>query len=893
MGEPLRILHLEDDTDYAAFVAAWLKEGGWEAHITAVSNLDDFRDALGEQPFDLILSDYHLPDCSGLDALALARQLRPEVPFILLSGTAGEAAAVESLRQGATDYVLKQWTDRLLPALERALHQARERRRLLQLQEEVGRQQRLLRALTENVLDLVVLLDPHGRIRYASPSAGTVLGYDPEGWIGQDWCEFVHPEDVGPLRAAFEIVQAPGTESLRLEFRMCHRDGRWRRMESLLCNRLGEPDLAGLLMTCRDITERKQAEERFRALFENSPDAIFVLDFDGLVRDANAAARQLTGCPAELLKGRPWFEFLPDADRPAARVLWRQIGADSPPPTETHWITTEGRLVPVEIRARAVDHDGEPFVLLIVRDVSDRKEAESALRESERLFFSVWENSVDGMCLTDEHGRLVAVNDAFCRLVDMDRSRLEGQPFTVIHPPGPRSALLLAQYQRDFRNRTLERRVQHRLPLHNGQVREIELSHSFIETPERPTLLLTLFRDLTAQKALEEQLRHAQKMEAIGQLAGGVAHDFNNLLTVIQGNANLLLEAHAPDSPQRQAAEQISQAAERAANLTRQLLTFSRRQVLQPRTLDLNELVHQLSRMLGRVLGEHIVLRLQFSPQPAWVHADPGMLEQVILNLVVNARDAMPEGGQLELRVAVVSHESAGAAPANLPGPGPWVRLEVVDTGCGIPPEHLKRIFEPFFTTKEVGKGTGLGLATAYGIVQQHDGWIEVESTVGRGSTFRVYLPHQSALPPALDPGTEPPPSLPAARGTRETILVVEDEPSVRDLVAALLQHFGYRVIQAANGPEALELWAAHRNEIHLLLTDLVMPRRMNGRQLAERLWQDRPDLKVIFTSGYSADVVGEDFLQRPGIVYLQKPYPPGQLARLVRQTLDESPVAA
>jgi PAS domain S-box-containing protein len=889
MGRTLRILHLEDDMDYAALVAAWLEEAGWNAQITAVSSLDDFRDSLVRDTFDLILSDFHLPACSGLDALALARQLSPETPFILLSGTAGEAAAVESLRQGATDYVLKQWTDRLLPAVERALHLTEERRRLRALQEEIGRQQRLMRALTENVLDLVVLLDPHGRIRYASPSARAVLGYEPEGWIGQDWCEFVHPEDVGALRSAFESLHSAETRPVRVEFRICHRDGRWRHMESILQNRLHEPDLAGLLMTCRDITERKQAEERFRALFENSPDAIFVLDLNGLVRDANAAARKLTGTSHEDLPGRCWFDFLPDAERPTARLLWRQVTAGASPATESHWQGPEDRLTPVEIRARLVREDNDTFALLIVRDISDRKQAESALRESERLFFSVWENSVDGMCLTDEQGHLVAVNEAFCRLVGMDRSELEGQRFTVIHPPGPQQALWLGQYQQGFRDRSLERRVQHRLTLRNGQTRELELSHTFIESEGRPTLLLTLFRDLTAQKALEDQLRHAQKMEAIGQLAGGIAHDFNNLLTVIQGNAHQLLRSHPADSPTHHAAHQIHQAAERAANLTRQLLTFSRRQPLQPRTLDLNELVHQLSRMLGRILGEHIVLRLQYSPQPAWVFADPGMLEQVVLNLVVNARDAMPEGGYLDLRVAVLTQESPGPGPATGPGPGPWVRLEVTDTGCGIPPENLKRIFEPFFTTKEVGKGTGLGLATAYSIVQQHHGWIEVESTVGRGSTFRVYLPHQSQSEPIPEPMTCEPPE---PRGS-ETILVVEDEPSVRELVAALLRHYGYRVLQAANGPEALEIWARHRDEIDLLLTDLVMPKRMNGRQLAERLWQDRPDLKVIFTSGYSAEVVGEDFLQRPGIVYLQKPYPPAQLARVVLQTLDESPVTA
>ncbi|MCX7867836.1 MAG: PAS domain S-box protein [Limisphaera sp.] len=1063
MEAPLRILHLEDDVDYAALVAAWLKEAGISAEITAVQDLESFQQALERNEFDLILSDYHLPRCTGLDALAVARTACPDTPFVLASGTAGEAAAIESLRQGATDYVLKQWTDRLVPTIRRALHQAQERKRLRRLQEEVERRERVLRALTENVLDLVVLLDGHGRIAYASPSAELVLGYPHEGLAGQDWFEFVHPEDVGPLRACFEAAKHAETPTCRTEFRMCHRNGQWRLLEAVVRNRIEEPDLAGLVMTCRDITERKEAElqaatlarlggqlnaapsfleaaraiaraasdllawdafvlalwdaksqrlstvlavdtvrgqrveippdpapqspsplalrvleegpllllrepplthptdthmfgdvdrpsasllwapirhagqvegllsvqsyrfaayqqshlrilvsladhcsgalarlraeqalrraeRRYRGLFENSPDAILVLDMEGRVRDANAAAGQLAGAPVASLLGRSWLEFVPPEERPALRMAWQQENGGRPPDhAEGHWLRVDGRSVPVELLARPVDHAGEPSILLHVRDVSARKQAESALRESERLFFSVWENSVDGMRLTDGAGRIVAVNEAFCRLVQRPRKDLEGRLLTVLYPEGPETEALLEQYRRGFRLRTLEKRAHHRLTLPDGAVRELELSHTFIEAPGRPPLLLSLFRDLTEQRRLEEQLRHAQKMEAIGQLAGGVAHDFNNLLTVIQGNATLLLSAGNLPPAHWHAAHQISQAAERAANLTRQLLTFSRRQVLQPRTLDLNELVHQLSRMLGRVLGEDIVLRLQFSREPAWVMADPGMLEQVVLNLVVNARDAMPEGGQLDVSVRIVEVTPEHLERNPQARPGPAVELSVTDTGCGIPPENLKRIFEPFFTTKEVGKGTGLGLATVYGIVEQHQGWIEVESRVGEGSTFRVFLPHQVPGQPTSEAREEPQ----LGPQGRETILVVEDEPSVRELVATLLEHHGYRVLQAAHGPEALELWQQHGPQIDLLLTDLVMPRRMNGRQLAERLWQDRPELKVIFTSGYSADVVGRDFVLRPGLVYLQKPYPPGRLAQLVRETLDGTGAAA
>jgi nitrogen-specific signal transduction histidine kinase/ActR/RegA family two-component response regulator len=396
-------------------------------------------------------------------------------------------------------------------------------------------------------------------------------------------------------------------------------------------------------------------------------------------------------------------------------------------------------------------------------------------------------------------------------------------------------------------------------------------------------MVLSLFRDITAQKRLEEQFRQSQKMEAIGQLAGGVAHDFNNLLTVIQGHASMLREAPGLDRGCARSAEQIGEAAERAASLTRQLLTFSRRQVMQPRCLDLNEVVSNMTKMLSRILGEDIILQLSYSSVPACVHADASMIEQVLLNLAVNSRDAMPKGGQLTIRIAVTDISGAHVTDSPEALPGRFVCLHAIDTGCGISAENLRRIFEPFFTTKEIGKGTGLGLATVYGIVNQHHGWVEAESEPGKGSTFRVYLPSTSE---GRDTDDENAAKIPVRGGT-ETILVVEDEWSVRELVCHLLKAKGYRVLQADSGAKALDVWKSTTEQIDLVLTDLVMPDRVNGRELAERLWAEKPSLKVIFTSGYSADVVGRDFVARSGLNYLQKPYHPNQLAVVVRDCLD------
>jgi PAS domain S-box-containing protein len=513
----------------------------------------------------------------------------------------------------------------------------------------------------------------------------------------------------------------------------------------------------------------------------------------------------------------------------------------------------------------------------------ERIRAESALHHSEMLFHSIWENSVDGMRLTDSEGRIIAVNEAFCKLVGLPRQELEGKPFTVIYADSQQPDRILQKYRERFSSRVIEKHIERRLTLRNGNVVTFEDTNSFIEIGGQPPLLLGLFRDITGQKKLEEQLRQSQKMEAIGQLAGGVAHDFNNILTVIHGHASLLLSNTTLTGSSARSAQQIGQAAERAAALTRQLLTFSRRQVIQPRSLDLNEVVSNMTRMLGRLLGEDVALQLQYSPQPAWVKADASMMEQVLLNLAVNARDAMPKGGKLTVKIGLEELQIGDEARHPDARPGRFVYLSASDTGCGIASEILPRIFEPFFTTKEVGKGTGLGLATVYGIIKQHDGWIEVDSEPSRGSTFRVFLPVGGKPAGATDEQSAETP----VRGGNETILVVEDESPVRELVCSLLSARGYKILQAESGAKALELWKTTKEKIDLVLTDLVMPDRVNGRELAEKLWTERPNLKVIFTSGYSADVVGNDFVLRDGLNYLQKPYHPTKLARAVRECLD------
>ncbi|MFN7140638.1 MAG: PAS domain S-box protein, partial [Limisphaerales bacterium] len=447
--------------------------------------------------------------------------------------------------------------------------------------------------------------------------------------------------------------------------------------------------------------------------------------------------------------------------------------------------------------------------LLILESLADhcggaleRIRIETDLRSSQVRFHSVWENSVDGMRLTDEDGIIVAVNEAYCRLVGMRREELEGQPFTVTYAETERLDEFLQRYRTRFKKRIVQKQVTRRMKFRSGKTVDLEDTNSFIDSADGKPLLLALFRDVTTQKQLEEDLRQSQKMESVGQLAGGIAHDFNNILTVISGHASLLLMGdHLPPNV-RESVEQIFDSSERAANLTRQLLAFSRKQVMQPRNLDLNSVVSDLTKILQRVLGEHINLRVGFSSIIPLVHADRGMMEQIILNLAVNARDAMSSGGTLLVQTSVTHIDETDTRKPESVVAGLFVCLRVSDTGAGIPKEFIPKIFEPFFTTKDVGKGTGLGLATVYGITKQHGGFIQVNSELDRGTVFEIFLPKVVGVSDEIEIG-----DIPTMPGGSETILLVEDEPGVRTLAVSILKRLGYRCLEADNGAAALNLW--------------------------------------------------------------------------------------
>lgn len=516
----------------------------------------------------------------------------------------------------------------------------------------------------------------------------------------------------------------------------------------------------------------------------------------------------------------------------------------------------------------------------LTSEVVERTMAETALRNSEERFSMAFHGSPVPMAIRrlDVSGCLDA-NASFLTLLSASREEA------------------LAEGALQWTDSTIEKRIESQLddrqPIRDlpasvrtvaGEVREVLVTAQILKLGDAPYQLLIL-QDVTERTRLENDLRQAQKMEAVGRLAAGVAHDFNNILTVILGNTTMQLGRPQLDDDLTGSLRQVVAAAERATALTRQLLAYSRKQVLTRRPLRLDDIVEQTASMLRRIIGEHIVIEVEVAPELPPIFADSTNVDQVIMNLALNARDAMPDGGRLTISLFAVEFDNVNQTHQPNAKPGSYVCLSMKDTGEGMDKATLERIFEPFFTTKEQGKGTGMGLATVYGVLQQHDGWIEVDSARGSGTEVRVFFP-ASKTSVVEERGTRMTRAVENALPAGFTILVVEDEQMLRDFVTNALTSIGYRVLAAANGPEALEIWEAHRDEINLLLTDVVMPGLLSGRQLEQRLTTDKPDLKVIFTSGYSAELLGMDLDQDQKHGFLAKPYFTESLARTVATQL-------
>jgi len=651
------------------------------------------------------------------------------------------------------------------------------------------------------------------------------------------------------------------------------------------------------LLESEDSTECKQASAELRcktafmkALVDCALDGILVVDNQGKKILQNQRLNELWKIPPHIAEGKDDAEQVQFAAKQTKNpgAFLKQVACLYAHPEVVKQDEIElldGRVLDrysSPVRDKGGNYYGRIWTF---RDITERKRVADELLSRTAFFDALVDSTPDGILVLDSNGKKVIQNAQFNRLFEIpDGSISDMDEFRMIQ-----LVTKAVKNAKQFNERITYIKTHpdatghYEFEMADGTV--LERYHAPVRDKDgRPYGRIWTFRDITERRKLEAQFRQAQKLEGIGQLAGGVAHDFNNILATIQMNADLLRIADNIAPAQLEIAKEIGNSAQRAAALTRQLLLFSRKQTMQLRDLDLNESISDMTKMLQRSLGETVQLQFKFAMQSLFLHADAGMLDQVLLNLAVNARDAMPAGGRLVIETSAVEFDE-GKAGQNPPArPGSFVCLSVSDTGNGIRPEIQPRIFEPFFTTKEVGKGTGLGLATVFGIVQQHQGWINFYSEVGHGTTFRIYLPRLAALSaqkPKEPAGTK-------LRGGNETILLVEDDPFLHASVRKILFQLGYRVLAATNGVEALAPWKRHQAEIHLLLTDLVLPGGMTGKDLGQRLSRENPKLKVIYTSGYSAEIITKDLHLEEGFNFLGKPYEARQLAQIIRNCLDQ-----
>lgn len=904
-----RVLIVEDDEEDFLLTRDLLRDiPGRRFTIEWARNFEEGLRAMSTNSQEVALVDFRLGAHDGIELLQAARAAGAEAPVILLTGAGHEDADHAAMKAGAADYLVKGQVES--QQLDRTIRYAIERKRAASL---AAFEQARLAAFGAQV---GLVLTQRGPMQVIlEKCAGAMVQYL-SGGLAQLWV-YNQSNETFELKASAGTVNSQAdSNTTMLEFKPLWegkpvfisdvaRDSTlqqraWIRGEGftsfaaypmMLEDRLvgcmalfsREPldetvlqELASVANGIALCIQRKQAEDaldasesRYQSVVSSIREVVFQIAESGQWSFLNPAWSRITGFAIKDTLGTMFLDYLSSDTRDLVGAQLQKLlrGETENCDIEAKLATQLGdyRWVEISLLLTCDSSGGARSVSGSLNDITDRKHAEAQVQKL-AAFPRVNPNPVLEFT---RRGELSYANDAAAALV----MSLGKKHILETMPAGVRA--IVAECLECGSKRLGEQVT----------INERTLTWSFFPV-EGNQVVHCYGADITEILNLEAQYRHAQKLESVGQMAAGIAHDYNNILTVIQGYADCLLGEVKANETFTNQLKQIAGAARRAATLTRKLLTFSRKQVIQPRHLDINAVLSDFGQMLPRLLGEDIVLKTDYTEKLPGIEADEGMVEQVIMNLAVNARDAMPKGGRLTITTSIADVDASYVRQHTEARTGRFVTLSVQDTGCGMDTSVLTRIFEPFFSTKEVGRGTGLGLATVYGIMKQHQGWVEVISAVGAGTTFRVYFPALNCATIETDDQND---SMMMAAGGRETILLVEDEPVLRELVAKVLQDYDYNVLEAESGVHALKVWDEHQGKVDLLLTDMVMPGGVSGAELAHRLRQRKPDLRVIYSSGYSSEIVGKNFSEADP-VFLAKPYRPPQLAHRVRKCLDAPP---
>lgn len=892
MPTSISVLHLEDNSADAELIGGILQKEFPACTILVARTRGEFEKALDAGPFDLILSDYSLPSFTGLEGLELARKKFPDTPFIFVSGAIGEDRAIESLRLGATDYVLKDRLGRLGSVVQRALTEAHERRRRLQSEHALRESQILYKTLVETSPNAIILTDLSKVVTMVNRRMVDLYGgTSAEDLLGHSALEFVTSDDRSRVEDAFQEILDKGIIR-NVEYRLLRKDGTSYPAEvdaALLRDADGRPKaFVGMV---RDVSERNrtrdallESERRYRSLIETSPDAVLLTNLEGTILFCNQRAADLLGFDGPLaLAGKLIFEFVPPEQHGGLRAMARRLRTEDKVYSYEYTILTRaGTRVEVDVSSSLLrNRDGQPRAITsFLRDITARRKNEEKILEQAALL------DVDpaAIIVCDLNDRIQFWNKGAARLLGRTSEEVLGVPVTNFLAPS------VLDDHKKARNKLLE------TGSWVGELIRVRKDNSLVpveshwtlvrDSQGNPKSVYVVETDISEKLNLQNQVLRAQRLESIGTLAGGIAHDLNNVLGPILLSLQVL-RRKLTDPKDLRLIEMIEGSANRGAAMIKQVLTFARGIEGERIPLRLHHIVGEIQTMAHQTFPRSISFRTSM-PKDLWtVIGDATQIHQVLLNLCVNARDAMPSGGTLSIEASNVNIDEAYAQMHRDAKPGPYIRITVTDTGNGIPPDLLDRIFEPFFTTKGQGQGTGLGLSTTLGIVKSHGGFMNVYSEVSRGSRFTIYLP--------AEPGAEAEASAPDAseipRGQGELILVADDEATVLEITRAALEAHGYSVLTAVDGTEAVAQAASHKGRIAAVISDMNMP-YMNGLATIRALRKLDPSMKFIAVSGMVENAV-KDLSEMEGVRTLQKPFTAERLLQLIHELIRGEPKAS